>query len=92
KDNYEKLKLQFPEMPGYITGENSVKIPAGWLIEQCGWRGKRVGNTGSHKDQSLVLVNYGNANGEEVKNLAFEIQRSVKEKFEIDINPEVNIF
>ncbi len=89
---YQQLKTIYPEMPGYITTSESVKVPAGWLIEQCGWRGKRVGNTGSHKDQSLVLVNYGGANGEEVKNLAYEIQRSVKEKFGIEINPEVNIF
>lgn len=92
KTQYETLKEKFPEMPAYVTGENTVKIPAGWLIEQCGWKGKRVGNTGSHKDQSLVLVNYGDAKGEEIKNLAFEIQKSVKEKFGIDISPEVNIF
>ena len=92
KTQYEELKTKFPDIPGYVTGENTVKIPAGWLIEQCGWRGKRVGNTGSHKDQSLVLVNYGDANGTEIKNLASEIQRSVKEKFGIEISAEVNIF
>ncbi|MGZ5245113.1 MAG: UDP-N-acetylmuramate dehydrogenase [Bacteroidia bacterium] len=89
---YNKLKENFPDIPGYPTDHHTVKVPAGWLIEQCGWRGKRVGNTGSHKDQSLVLVNYGDAKGEEIKNLAYEIQRSVKEKFGIDILPEVNIF
>ena len=63
----------------------------GWLIESCGWKGKRVGETGSHKDQALVLVNYGHANGNDVKNLASDIQRSVEEKFGILLGKEVNI-
>jgi UDP-N-acetylmuramate dehydrogenase len=72
--------------------EKQYKIPAGWLIEQCGWKGKVIGNTGSHKDQALVLVNYGNAEGEEIYQLALAIQQSVKEKFNITISPEVNIY
>ena len=76
---------QLPNSPTY-------KLAAGWLIEQCGWKGKRVGNTGSHKDQALVLVNYGGATGQEIISLAKEIQFSVKEKFGVDINPEVNVY
>lgn len=85
------LKSQFPEIPGYPTDHQRIKVPAGWLIEQCGWKGKRVGNTGSHKDQALVLVNYGNATGNEIYALALEIQSSVLKKFGINIHPEVNI-
>lgn len=88
---YDKLKQKYADMPGYKTGDNMVKVPAGWLIEQCGWKGKRVGNTGSHKDQALVLVNYGGARGDEIKQLAADIQQSVKDKFGISITPEVNI-
>jgi UDP-N-acetylmuramate dehydrogenase len=88
---YEQLKASYPTIPGYPTASNQIKVPAGWLIEQCGWKGKRVGNTGAHKDQALVLVNYGNATGDEIFGLALEIQKSVKEKFGIHIIPEVNI-
>jgi len=90
KDQYSELKKTHPEIPGYPT-ENGIKVPAGWLIESCGWKGKRIGETGSHKDQALVLVNYGNATGEEIKKLAAEIQKSVKDKFDISIQTEVNI-
>jgi UDP-N-acetylmuramate dehydrogenase len=88
---YEKLKTQFPEMPAYELPDDRVKVPAGWLIEQCGWKGKVVGNTGVHSKQALVLVNHGNAKGLEVKELALNIQASVKEKFGIELSPEVNI-
>lgn len=89
---YQKLKELHPGLVAYPAGEGMIKIAAGWLIDQCGWKGKRVGNTGSHKDQALVLVNYGGANGKEILQLALDIQKSVKEKFGILINPEVNIF
>lgn len=87
----DTLKLSYPSMPQYPQAVGT-KIPAGWLIEQCGWKGKRIGNTGSHQFQALVLVNYGNANGNEIYQLALDIQQSVLEKFGITISPEVNIF
>ena len=68
-----------------------VKVPAGWLIESLGWKGKRIGNTGSHARQALVLVNYGNAKGAEVKKLAFDIIQSVLDEYQIKLEPEVNI-
>lgn len=91
QSKYEELVMQYPVMPSYPQKDGTVKIPAGWLIEQCGWKGKVVGHTGSHKSQALVLVNYGNATGSEIWNLALEIKKSVAEKFGIDINPEVNV-
>lgn len=91
KDQFELLKLKFPEIVGYPLENSNVKVAAGWLVEKCGWKGKVVGQTGAHKDQALVLVNYGNATGNEVKELAFAIQKSVKEAFDIYLHPEVNI-
>lgn len=91
QSKYEELVLKYPVMPSYPQKDGTVKIPAGWLIEQCGWKGKVVGHTGSHKSQALVLVNYGNATGSEIWNLALEIKKSVYDKFGIDINPEVNV-
>lgn len=89
--DFEVLKAKYPLIPHYPAANNQIKLAAGWLIEQCGWKGKKVGNTGSHKDQALVLVNYGNASGLEIWNLAMDIQKSVLEKFNINITPEVNI-
>lgn len=91
KSVYDQLKSQYPTLVGYPTAGNRVKLAAGWLIEQCGWKGKVAGNTGSHKDQALVLVNYGNATGNEIYALALSIQASVKEKFGVEIVPEVNV-
>lgn len=88
---FEKLQAENPAMPSYPQPNNLVKIPAGWLIEQCGWKGKRVGNAGSHARQALVLVNYGGATGEEIWQLAQSIRRSVFEKFGIELIPEVNV-
>lgn len=88
---FSTLKQQFPSIVGYPTSPGKIKVAAGWLIEQCGWKGKRVGNTGSHKDQALVLVNYGGVKGEEVYRLAEDIKKSVADKFGINIQTEVNI-
>ncbi len=88
---FEELQRQFSSIPGYPVSESDVKVPAGWLIEQAEWKGKRFGDVGVHNRQALVLVNFGSARGEEVKKLAYDIQQSVKEKFGILIQPEVNI-
>jgi UDP-N-acetylmuramate dehydrogenase len=88
---FEQLKQQYADMVGYPASPGFTKVAAGWLIEQCGWKGKVVGNTGSHKDQALVLVNYGGATGAEIWQLAMDIQQSVKDKFGIEIVPEVNV-
>lgn len=83
---------QFPEAPSYKVSDTETKIPAGWLIEKAGFKGKRFGDAGVHKNQALVLVNYGNATGQEIWNLAMRIKTTVFEKFGIEINPEVNIY
>lgn len=88
---FENLKLKFENIPGYPNGE-FVKVPAGWLIEQCGWKGKQIGNVASHKLQSLVLINAtGNASGKEIFDFSTMIIDSVKEKFGIELEREVNI-
>lgn len=88
---FEALQNRFSEIVFYDLPNGNVKIPAGWLIEQCGWKGKRIGNTGAYKNQALVLVNYGNATGAEVWQLAQDIAASVNAKFGIQITPEVNV-
>ncbi|KAA9338833.1 UDP-N-acetylmuramate dehydrogenase [Adhaeribacter soli] len=91
KSVFESLKKLYPEMPGYVVSETKIKVPAGWLIEQLGWKGKQIDNYGVHKNQALVLVNYGGAEGNKIKALAHDIIASVKEKFGIELSPEVNI-
>lgn len=88
---YLELKKVYTGIVGYPTTPGKVKLAAGWLIEQCGWRGKRVGNTGSHKDQALVLVNYGGVKGKEVYQLSEDIKKSVLDKFGVQLQTEVNI-
>ncbi len=90
KSQFDALKIKFPYIKGFDNAAG-VKVPAGWLIEQCGWKGKRVGETGSHAKQALVLVNHGHAKGDEVYKLALDIIESVKDKFGITLEPEVNI-
>ena len=80
-----------PEAPFYKVSENEYKIPAGWLIEQCGFKGKRFADAGVHEKQALVLVNYGSASGKDILELAHKIIEAVKESFNINIFPEVNI-
>lgn len=92
KEQFEALRQEWPDMPGYpLADTDRVKVPAGWLIERCGWKGYRTGDAGVHARQALVLVNYGKATGHEILALAHEVQRSVGEKFGISINPEVNL-
>jgi len=89
--HFESLKKQYSTIPAYPTENQYIKVPAGWLIEQCGWKGKRINNIGVHSQQALVLVNYGSGNGNEIYELAKAIQSSVKEKFDIQLSTEVNI-
>lgn len=91
KEKFSNLKDKYPDMPEYVVTENESKIPAAYLIEKCGWKGYRNGDAGVHAYQPLVLVNYGNANGDEIIALARKIQESVYEKFDIHIHMEVNI-
>ncbi len=90
---FADLQSQYPDMPYFaIDGEHGkVKIPAAWLIEQCGWKGKRQGNVGVHAQQALVLVNYGGGSGQEILQLANEIRDSVTQRFGIELEPEVNV-
>jgi len=91
KSHFESLKLQFPEIPSYPVSETEVKVPAGWLIEKAGFKGKTLGNYGVHKKQALVLVNYGGAKGNDIYKLALLIQKTIHQLFEIEIETEVNI-
>ena len=88
---FQTLKNQFPAIVGYPANDGSVKLAAGWLIEQCGWKGYRKGDAGCHAKQALVLVNYGHANGKEIFDLSTMILQSVKEKFGVQLEREVNI-
>ena len=90
-EHFLKLKVQYPKIPHYVLPEEQVKVPAGWLVEQCGFKGKRYGDVGVHEKQALVLVNYANARGKDVLTLAKTIQNSVLKEFEIDLEMEVNI-
>jgi UDP-N-acetylmuramate dehydrogenase len=88
---YENLRAKFEQIPAFTISPETVKVPAGWLIEQCGWKGKQIGNVGVHSKQALVLVNYGNGSGLEIKQLSDRIQESVFTKFGIRLSVEVNI-
>jgi len=91
KDTFNRLHQQFPNVVNYPAGDGLVKLAAGWLIEQCGWKGKTVGNTGTWKNQALVLVNHGGATGTEIYALSSQIIDSVYTKFGVSLEREVNI-
>ena len=92
RETFKKVQKQYPEMPFYEISENEIKIPAGWLIETAEFKGKRFGDAGVHQKQALVLVNYGNATGKEIYDLAKTIQKTILDKFGIEIEMEVNVF
>ncbi|MFY0627243.1 MAG: UDP-N-acetylmuramate dehydrogenase [Reichenbachiella sp.] len=91
QSQYDTLKRKYEDMPSYSQLDGRIKIPAGWLIEQCGWKGIRRGDIGVHDKQALVLVNHGGGKGEAIRQLAKDIQLSVEEKFDIELETEVNI-
>ena len=91
QEQFLNLKKQFPAIVGYDLPNGNVKLAAGWLIEQTGWKGYRKGDAGCHEKQALVLVNYGNAKGSEIYNLSEDILQSVYEKFGVVLEREVNI-
>jgi UDP-N-acetylmuramate dehydrogenase len=91
KQKFELLREQFPAIVGYENADHTIKLAAGWLIEQCGWKGYRNGDAGVHAKQALVLVNYGSANGDEIYALSESIVNSVREKFDVLLEREVNI-
>ncbi|MCO6464779.1 MAG: UDP-N-acetylmuramate dehydrogenase [Saprospiraceae bacterium] len=89
---FEQILSNYPGLPHYPAQDEQVKIPAGWLIEQCGFKGFTIGHVGVHKNQALVLVHYGNGSGSEIVELAREIQKAVLQRFGIEIQPEVNFW
>ena len=91
REKYERLARQYEGMPHYTIDAAREKIPAGWLIDQCGWKGRSLGRAGVHSRQALVLVNLGGATGNEIVALCEQIRHDVRERFDIDIHPEVNI-
>lgn len=91
KSDFDKIYALHTEMPHYIISETEVKVPAGWLIEKAGFKGKRFGDAGIHKNQALVLVNYGNATGQEILTVSKNIQATILKEFGIAIEAEVNV-
>jgi len=91
KEKFLELKMQFEKLVGYESADSTVKLAAGWLIEQCGWKGFRNGDAGVHAKQALVLVNYGNAAGQEIYELSEQVAKSVFDKFGVKLEREVNI-
>lgn len=87
----DKIQSKYSEVPGFKIGDDLFKVPAGWMIEKCGLKGKRIGEVGTHKDQALVIVNYGGASGNEILQFARIVQNEVHKKFGIQLEPEVNI-
>lgn len=92
KQKHDKLKVQFTNLVAYVLENGNYKLAAGWLIEQCGFKGKRFGDAGIHVNQALVLVNYGNASGKEIYDLSQQVLDAVQEKFDVVLEREVNIY
>ena len=90
REVFEALREQYPQMPFYEMSADRIKIPAGWMIDQCGWKGKSLGPAAVHDNQALVLVNRGGATGADIVALSDAVRASVRDKFGIDIHPEVN--
>jgi len=90
-EHFETLQKKYPNIPSYVISDTEIKVPAGWLIEQSGFKGKRFGDYGVHEKQALVLVNYGDASGKEIYELAQKIQHTIKDTFDINLEIEVNI-
>mgnify|MGYP006272865665 CR=1 FL=1 len=91
REEFNRLESEYPDVPSYKIGANEYKVPAAWLIEKAGWKGKQVGNVGTYENQALVLVNHGEASGREIYDHARNIRASVLQIFGIDLHPEVNI-
>ena len=91
RQKFEQLLAEYPDMPHYYIDADHEKIPAGWMIDQCGWKGRSLGRAGVHDRQALVLVNRGGATGQEIVTLCETIRKDIRERFGIDIHPEVNI-
>ena len=91
KEKLEALQRDYPRIPYYELPDGRVKIPAGWMIDQCGWKGKSLGPAAVHDKQALVLVNRGGAKGSDIVALSDAVRASVRDKFGIDIHPEVNV-
>ncbi len=91
EEQFLELGRRYPDIPSYPDIDGMLKVPAGWLIEQCGWKGKVQGRAGVHERQALVLINKGNASGDEILKLARNIRASVHDEFGIDLEMEVNV-
>lgn len=91
RKKFRDLEARFPNIVGFENSDGTIKLAAGWLIEQCGWRGFRKGDAGCYEKQALVLVNYGGATGREIFDLSEDIKQSVVKKFSVELEREVNI-
>ena len=91
KSILQKIKKNYPNVPSYPVDDNHVKLPAGWLIDTAGWKGKRIGNHGVHAKQALVLVNYSDAKGQQIYDLSTAILKDIYAKFGVELEREVNI-
>lgn len=92
QNTFETIKSKYPNGPSYKLGDHAYKIPAGWLIDQCGWKGKRIGKVGCYEKQALVIVNHGGATGAEIWSFAQLLQKDVMDKFGIEIEAEINVW